>query len=130
MTCAILVPPRGDIGVGAVRSAPSSIRAARSNRGSGFRSTETIGLSERRAASSSEGPISSTAIAFAPAAQKAVAKLLEAGLVKEVRAKAGTPIWRRDDETGQTYALKLTACPRFWPAGAARSNDRSAATHR
>src|SRR5208283_4981082 len=39
----------------------------------------------------------------------AVAKLLEAGLVKEIRAKAGAPIWRRDDETGQTYAFKLTA---------------------
>ena len=36
-------------------------------------------------------------------------KLLEAGLLKEIRAKAGAPIWRRDDETGQTYALKLTA---------------------
>jgi len=35
-------------------------------------------------------------------AQRAVAKLLEAGLVKETRAKAGAPIWRRDDETGQT----------------------------
>ena len=42
-------------------------------------------------------------------AQRAVAKLLEAGLLKETRAKAGAPIWRRDDETGQTYALKLTA---------------------
>ena len=42
-------------------------------------------------------------------AQRAVAKLLEAGLVKEIRAKAGAPIWRRDEETGQTYALKLTA---------------------
>src|SRR5208337_4048368 len=42
-------------------------------------------------------------------AQRAVAKLLEAGLVKEIRAKAGAPIWRRDDETGQTFALKLTA---------------------
>ncbi len=42
-------------------------------------------------------------------AQRAVAKLLEAGLLKEIRAKAGGPIWRRDDETGQTYALKLTA---------------------
>ena len=42
-------------------------------------------------------------------AQKAVIRLLEAGLVKEIRAKAGGPIWRRDDETGQTYALKLTA---------------------
>ena len=42
-------------------------------------------------------------------AQRAVAKLLEAGLLKEIRAKAGAPIWRRDDETGQSYALKLTA---------------------
>ena len=42
-------------------------------------------------------------------AQRAAAKLLEAGLLKEIRAKAGAPIWRRDDETGQTYALKLTA---------------------
>ena len=41
--------------------------------------------------------------------QRAVAKLLEAGLLKEIRAKAGAPIWRRDDETGQTYVLKLTA---------------------
>ena len=42
-------------------------------------------------------------------AQRAVAKLLEAGLVKEIRAKAGAPIWRRDEETGHTYTLKLTA---------------------
>ena len=42
-------------------------------------------------------------------AQRATAKLLETGLVKEIRAKAGAPIWRRDGETGQTYALKLTA---------------------
>ncbi len=42
-------------------------------------------------------------------AQRAVAKLLEDGLVKEIRAKAGAPIWRRDDESGQTYAFKLTA---------------------
>ena len=41
--------------------------------------------------------------------QRAAAKLLEAGLVKEIKAKAGAPIWRRDDETGQTDALKLTA---------------------
>ena len=42
-------------------------------------------------------------------AQRAVAKFLEAGLVKEIRAKAGAPIWRRDEQTGHTYALKLTA---------------------
>jgi hypothetical protein len=29
--------------------------------------------------------------------------------VKETRAKAGAPIWRRDEETGHTYAFKLTA---------------------
>ena len=29
--------------------------------------------------------------------------------MKEIRARAGAPIWRRDGETGQTFALKLTA---------------------
>ncbi len=42
-------------------------------------------------------------------AQKAIVKLLEAGMVKEIRAKAGAPIWRRDEEKRRTYALKLTA---------------------
>jgi hypothetical protein len=41
-------------------------------------------------------------------AQKAIVRLLEAGIVKEIRAKAGAPIWRRDEEKGHTYALKLT----------------------
>jgi hypothetical protein len=35
-------------------------------------------------------------------------KLVKLGLVREARAKPGMPIWRRDD-TGQSYALKLTA---------------------
>jgi Protein of unknown function (DUF3489) len=34
-------------------------------------------------------------------------KLVKLGLVQEVRAKAGTPIWRRDD--AGSYAVKLTA---------------------
>ena len=38
-----------------------------------------------------------------------MAKLLEAGLVKEIRVKAGALIWRRDEEKGHAYALKLTA---------------------
>jgi hypothetical protein len=42
-------------------------------------------------------------------AQRAAAKLLKAGLVKEIRAKGGAPVWRWDDESEQTYALKLTA---------------------
>ena len=43
------------------------------------------------------------------AAQKVAAKLIAAGLVKEIKAKAGAPSWRRDAETGQSFALKLTA---------------------
>ena len=36
-------------------------------------------------------------------------KLIAAGLVKEIKAKAGAPAWRRDEESGHSYALKLTA---------------------
>ena len=43
------------------------------------------------------------------AAHKVAAKLIAAGLVKEIQAKVGTPVWRRDEQTGQPYALKLTA---------------------
>jgi Protein of unknown function (DUF3489) len=39
---------------------------------------------------------------------KVSVKLAKLGLVREIEAKAGAPIWRRDD-SGQGYALKLTA---------------------
>ena len=42
-------------------------------------------------------------------AKKAAVKLLETGLVKEVRARKDAPTWRRDKETEQAIALKLTA---------------------
>jgi len=42
-------------------------------------------------------------------AQKVASKLLAAGLVKEIKAKPGIPAWRRDDEAGHAFALKLTA---------------------
>src|SRR5258707_8230913 len=42
-------------------------------------------------------------------AQKVASKLISAGLVKQVNAKANGPIWRRDEESGASYALKLTA---------------------
>jgi Protein of unknown function (DUF3489) len=42
-------------------------------------------------------------------AQKVASKLISAGFVKEVKAKASDPIWRRDEESGAFYALKLTA---------------------
>ena len=43
------------------------------------------------------------------AAQKIAAKLIAAGLAKEIKAKAGAVVWRRDEETGQAFALKATA---------------------
>lgn len=41
-------------------------------------------------------------------AQRVASKLISAGFVKEVKAKASGPIWRRD-ASGAPYALKLTA---------------------
>ena len=43
------------------------------------------------------------------AAHKVATKLIAAGLVEEVKAKAGMPVWRRDEQDGQSYALTLTA---------------------
>ena len=41
-------------------------------------------------------------------ARKVAAKLQEAGLVREVRARKDAPVWRRDQNAGQAYSLKLT----------------------
>jgi hypothetical protein len=43
------------------------------------------------------------------ALQKLARKLISAGLAKEIKAKSDNPIWRRDEESGASYALKLTA---------------------
>jgi hypothetical protein len=43
------------------------------------------------------------------AAQKIATKLVAAGLAKEMKAKSGGHIWRRDDENRQAFVLKLTA---------------------
>jgi Protein of unknown function (DUF3489) len=43
------------------------------------------------------------------AAQRVAAKLVAVGLVKEFKAKAGMPVWRRDEPAALSYALKLTA---------------------
>jgi hypothetical protein len=39
---------------------------------------------------------------------KVSAKLIKLGFVREIRANAAMPVWRRDD-AGQGYSLKLTA---------------------
>src|SRR6059058_2356535 len=41
------------------------------------------------------------------AARKAVAKLVRAGLLEEVRAAGSLPVWRRDDDSG-AIALRIT----------------------
>jgi hypothetical protein len=43
------------------------------------------------------------------ATQKLATKLIGAGLAKEIKAKPGAPVWRQDEQAGQSYALKLTA---------------------
>jgi hypothetical protein len=43
------------------------------------------------------------------AAQKVAAKLIAEGLAKEIKAKTGLPIWRRDCDSEQAYSLKLSA---------------------
>ena len=42
------------------------------------------------------------------AVSKAGAKLVKLGFAREIHAKPGSPLWRRD-ETGRSFALKLTA---------------------
>src|ERR1700722_15154235 len=43
------------------------------------------------------------------AARKVAAKLIDAGLAKEIKAKPRAPVWRQDERAEQSYALKLTA---------------------
>jgi hypothetical protein len=43
------------------------------------------------------------------ATQKVAAKLIDGGLVKEIKAKPDAPAWRQDEQTGQSFSLKLTA---------------------
>jgi hypothetical protein len=52
--------------------------------------------------------LSAPATITGAALSKVGVKLAKLGLAREIGAKAGAPIWRRDD-AGQGYALKLTA---------------------
>jgi hypothetical protein len=47
------------------------------------------------------------------AAQKIAGKLIAAGLVKEIKAKAGVWVWRRDDETGQSGSRPVRRMPQI-----------------
>ena len=52
--------------------------------------------------------LSAPATVKGAALSKVSAKLAKLGVAREIEAKPGAPIWRRDD-AGQGYALKLTA---------------------
>jgi hypothetical protein len=43
------------------------------------------------------------------AAQRIANKLISSGLVKEIKSKTDEPVWRRDEGSGVSYALRLTA---------------------
>ena len=89
MTCAILLPLREGIGLGATTPLfGSSMAAAWSEPGSLFRSPQTIGWSKGRTAPPSDGPVSSTVIAFAPAAVSLSAKVCP---VSSSRRQIGAP---------------------------------------
>jgi hypothetical protein len=48
------------------------------------------------------------------AAQKVAAKLIDGGLAKEIKAKPGAPVWRQDEQAGQSYTGLL---PVPWTRG-------------
>ncbi len=64
----------------------------------------------------------------AAAAQKVATKLLKAGLAREIKAKTGMEAWRRDEETGQAYSLKLTDAGLKAIAGAERESQPAPST--
>ena len=57
------------------------------------------------------------------AARTIAGKLIDAGWAKEMRARSGAPIWRRDAASGSAFTLKLTAKGLKAAAG---SNEESA----
>ena len=79
---------RGDIALGATPLFGSSMAPARSKPDWGIRSTQSIGWSAGRTAPPSDGPVSSTVIAFAPAAVSLSAKVCP---VSSSRRQIGAP---------------------------------------
>jgi hypothetical protein len=57
--------------------------------------------------SAQRGDGAATLLVTEKAAQKLAAILIEKGLAREVRAKAGMPVWRRNDD-GRACALVIT----------------------
>ena len=63
----------------------------------------------RAAAASENYFLQPPANARAAAVRSLGGRLIDAGWVKEIKARNGAPIWRKDTARGETYALRLTA---------------------
>ena len=63
----------------------------------------------RAAAASEDHFLQPPANARAAAVRSLGGRLIDAGWVKEIKARNGAPIWRKDTASGETYALRLTA---------------------
>jgi len=110
------------------RRCPQTLRPRRSRRPRGLasvRGLDWLGHNRRRDGASmsikltdtqlvsagrrspAQGPVSRRpANAQGATAQKVASKLISAGFVKEVKAKASDPIWRRDEESGASYCSR------------------------
>jgi hypothetical protein len=87
----------------------SNQRNNRKSRGSALKLSDTQLVLLSAAAQRDDHCLATTPKLKGCAAYKVSAKLIAAGLVKEIMATARMPVWRRDDETAQSFALKLTA---------------------
>jgi hypothetical protein len=87
----------------------SKVRNSAKSRGSALKLSDTQLVLLSAAAQRDDSCLTATPKLKGGAAQKVADKLIAAGLVKEIKAKSGAPVWRRDDQTAQSFALKLTA---------------------
>jgi Protein of unknown function (DUF3489) len=71
--------------------------------------SEAQRLMLREAAKREDRFLQPPANARAAAVRTLGGRLIDAGWVKEIKARNGAPIWRKDTASGDTYALKLIA---------------------
>ena len=71
--------------------------------------SEAQRLMLREAAKREDRFLQPPANARAASVRTLAGRLIDAGWVKEIKARNSGPIWRKDTASGETYALKLTA---------------------
>ena len=111
---------------------PKSITRKATDRKPNARNLFTIKLTDSQqivlagAAQRADGAAALPARISEKAAQKLAATLIEKGLVREVRAKADAPVWRRNEE-GRACALIVTKLGREAIKGVETQTDESGA---